>query len=224
MDAVRGIDFAPRALRAAGRDLEHATAAVTAEKGRTPTTAEVAERLGVTSAEVLRLQGRIHGSLVLSLDAPSGEGDEGSVGTLAGCLVDSVQVDPSATLEERERLAYLRDAVELLPDRLREVISGYFLDGETSGEIAARLGVTESRVSQMRSEALRLMKTGLEAQFSDRKPEVPYAPAGTVAVTSREAGRQAAYAAELAARSSFAARLRVPKPRTEAPVQVRATA
>ena len=40
-----------------------------------------------------------------------------------------------------------------LPERLRDVVVSYFLDGEASSSIAARLGVTESRVSQMRSEA-----------------------------------------------------------------------
>ncbi|MDQ1726511.1 MAG: polymerase sigma factor FliA, partial [Frankiaceae bacterium] len=53
----------------------------------------------------------------------------------------------------------LHESVDLLPTRLREVIVGYFLEGEASASIAARLGVTESRVSQLRSEAVSLLRT-----------------------------------------------------------------
>ena len=83
-------------------------------------------------------------------------------------------VQPFEVLEQREQRTYLRDALECLPDRLREVVQGYFLEGRSSADLAAELGVTESRVSQMRTAALTLMRTGLEAQYAD--------PAGTVAV------------------------------------------
>ena len=211
VDAVRGIDFAPRALRAAGRELETATVALQNQRGRTPTTSELAAQLGVSTHDVVRLQGRIHGSLVVSLDAPTGDEGYGGGTSLASSLVDTVAVNPAELLEERERASYLRDAVELLPERLREVISGYFLHGETSGELAARLGVSESRVSQMRSEALRLMRVGLQAQFTDA-PAVS-TTVGTAAVTSRESTRQAAYALALGTHSSFRARMSVPRQR-----------
>ena len=68
-------------------------------------------------------------------------------------------------LETRELHAYLRDAVHLLPERHRLVIVGYFLEGRTSQELARFLGVTESRVSQLRSEALAMLKEGIEAQY-----------------------------------------------------------
>ena len=49
--------------------------------------------------------------------------------------------------------AYLRDAVHLLLERHRLVITGYFLEGRTSEELARFLAVTESRIPQPRSEA-----------------------------------------------------------------------
>ena len=54
----------------------------------------------------------------------------------------------------------------LLPERHRLVIVGYFLEGRTSQELARFLGVTESRVSQLRSEALAMLKEGIEAQYA----------------------------------------------------------
>jgi RNA polymerase sigma factor for flagellar operon FliA len=99
----------------------------------------------------------------------------------------------------RERATYVRDALTCLPERLKEVVVGYFLEGQTSADLAARLGVTESRVSQMRTDALKLMRAGIEAQYAETGVGGD-APA-------RGAHRTASYAAELAARSTYATRL-----------------
>ena len=61
--------------------------------------------------------------------------------------------------------AYLRDAVHLLPERHRLVITGYFLEGRTSEELARFLSVTESRISQLRSEALEMLREAIESQY-----------------------------------------------------------
>jgi RNA polymerase sigma factor for flagellar operon FliA len=209
VDAVRSLDFAPRTLRSAARDAEAARTHLEATLGRTPTLEEIAGHMGVPASELAHLQGKVHRSLVLSLDAPCGE-EDGDPLTLASGLVDEVQLQPLEVLEQRERATYVRDALACLPERLREVVVGYFLDGESSADLAERLGVTESRVSQMRTEALRLMRAGIEAQY-DPAPEQQVSDAG------KSAYRQAAYAAELAARSTYATRLsRVPAPRTNA--------
>jgi RNA polymerase sigma factor for flagellar operon FliA len=194
VDAVRALDFAPRALRSTARDLTAVRETLERELGRTPTSEQVAERMGVPLADLVQLEGRLHRSTVLSLDAPArdAEGDT----TLAAVVLDP-GADPLEELERRERDSYVSDALQSLPDRLRAVLVGYFLDGRTSGELAEELGVTESRVSQMRTEALALVRQGLAAQYGER----------TQVLTGRAAARQAAYNASLSARSSYAARL-----------------
>jgi RNA polymerase sigma factor for flagellar operon FliA len=212
LDAVRALDFAPRTLRAASREVEAARNELTAALGRTPTSEDIAERLGIPVAEVDQLQGQVHRSVVLSLDAPSGE-SEGDPLTLASALLDDVQRQPAEVLEMRERATYVRDALTCLPDRLKEVVVGYFLEGQTSADLAARLGVTESRVSQMRTDALKLMRAGIEAQYAETHPTGD----GPV----RGAHRTASYAAELAARSTYATRLsQVPAQRRPADERV----
>ena len=166
VDAARALDFAPRSLRAAARTVEDAHSTLLNRLGRTPTADEVANEMRVPVRDLFELQGRVHRALVLSLDAPCGE-EDGDPLTLADGLVETVYVDPSTQLEERERAAYLRDALALLPERLQIVVTGYFLRGRSSAELAEELGVTESRVSQMRSEGLALMRTGIAAQYSD---------------------------------------------------------
>ena len=170
LDSVRSLDFAPRSLRAASRQLEEARAALTVELARTPTDAETALQLGMTTAELCELTGRVHRALVLSLDAPSGSDDDGD----NLCIADVVTNDDPAVcenLESRELLAYLGDAVGLLPERLRAVIVGYFIDGRSSADLAEELSVTESRVSQLRSEALAMLRTGIEAQYGQHADE-----------------------------------------------------
>ncbi len=209
VDAVRALDFAPRTLRSAARDAETARVELEVRLGRTPSLEETATHMGLPAADLANLQGRVHRSLVLSLDAPCGE-EDGDPLTLSSGLVDEVQLQPVEVLEQRERATYVRDALACLPERLKEVVVGYFLDGESSADLAARLGVTESRVSQMRTEALRLMRVGIESQY-DETPAVPAHP-------GRAAYRQAAYAAQLAARSTYASRLsRLPQARASVP-------
>jgi RNA polymerase sigma factor for flagellar operon FliA len=153
LDAVRALDFAPRTLRAASREVEAARSDLTAKLGRTPSSQDIATHLGIPISDVDQLQGQVHRSVVLSLDAPSGD-EDGDPLTLAHGLLDDVTRQPAEVLEQRERATYVRDALSCLPDRLKEVVVGYFLQGQTSADLAERLGGTESRVSQMRTDAL----------------------------------------------------------------------
>ena len=194
VDAVRAVDFAPRALRSSARDLAAVRETLERELGRTPTSEQVAERMGMPLADLVQLEGRLHRSTVLSLDAPTRD-HEGDT-TLAAAVLDP-GADPLEELERRERDNYVQDALESLPERLQAVLVGYFLEGRTSAELAGTLGVTESRVSQLRTEALTLVREGLAAEYGER----------TTAQTGRAAVKQAAYNACLSARSSYASRL-----------------
>jgi RNA polymerase sigma factor for flagellar operon FliA len=96
-------------------------------------------------------------------------------------LLPSGDRAPDHVLVDRERRAYLSDAVLALPERLRAVVIGYFYQERPMLEIAVELGVTESRVSQLRAEALILLRDGLNAQLDpDTAParQPPGPPAG----------------------------------------------
>src|SRR5204863_6886126 len=126
--------------------------------------------------------------------------DAGDELTLVDVLVDASSPEPSAALENRELHAYLRDAIAMLPERHRLVIVGYFLEGRTSQELARFLNVTESRISQLRSEALDMLKEGITSQF-DGTAQEPIPNKGRVA------RRKAAYASAIAERSAWKSRL-----------------
>jgi RNA polymerase sigma factor for flagellar operon FliA len=163
LDAVRAADWAPRSVRNLARSVDSTTSRLTIDLGRPPTRDEVATAMDTTPEELLRLQSRIHRSVVLTLDHATDADDDAS--TLGDLLTDG-GLEPSEALEERELRGYLRDAIALLPERHRLVIIGYFLESRTSADLARFLGVTESRVSQLRSEAVAMLREGIEAQYT----------------------------------------------------------
>lgn len=89
-------------------------------------------------------------------------------GSGAGGDVDvPAPTDDRNSLEHRELLGYLRDAVQLLPERHRVVIVGYFLEGRSMTELGDFLGVTQSRASQLKTQALGMMREGLASVMDD---------------------------------------------------------
>ena len=180
LDAVRAADWAPRSVRNLARRLENAEQRLATRLGRVPSISETAEELGMTKTELNRLQDRMFRSVVLALEHEINDGQDEDM-TLVDVLVDHTAVEPLEELENRELQAYLRDAVSLLPERQRLVIVGYFLENKTSQELADFLGVTESRISQLRSEALAALKEGIQAQYDPRQVQ-PEDVSGRVAI------------------------------------------
>jgi len=192
LDELRGIDWASRSVRRRARDLDETRNRLSTALGRVPTDAEVATALGLTIEEIAANDDDIARAQVLSLD---GAQDNPYTETLA-----SVAPSPEAMVEHRERLTYMVEAVAELPERLRVVVQDYFLAERPMAEIAEKLGVSESRVSQMRAEALVLLKDAMNAQL---EPELVAAPARPDGCAAR---RREAYFAAVAARHAAGAR------------------
>ena len=193
LDELRSKDWASRGVRSRARTVSAATEQLTACLGRTPTKQEVAERAGMAVGAVDDLADDVHRAVVLNYDSLLASGDGES-------LLPSDTATPEATLLERERKAYLIDAVATLPERLRRVIVGYFFEELPMLVLAEELGVSESRISQMRAEALALMKDGMNSQL---EPDLVVEPRHG----GRVARRKAAYHATISDRSDYRSRL-----------------
>lgn len=202
IDAVRAADWAPRSVRSLARRLDVVEQRLATQLGRVPNLGEMADALEMTKDELNRLRDRLFRSVVLAFEHMVSEvGDEEL--TLVDVLADHSALEPCQELENRELHAYLRDAISLLPERQRLVIVGYFLQEKTSQELARFLGVTESRVSQMRTEALEMLKAGIEAQF--RAAEIDEDDAE--APVGRQAKRRAVYFEAIGQRQGVHARI-----------------
>jgi RNA polymerase sigma factor for flagellar operon FliA len=191
LDELRSMDWASRSVRARARRAETARTELTAQLGRTPNAQELAQLLGVAVSELSNVDDDVQRAAVLSL--------QGFAAGTADDLVTEPTLNPEEMLLHRERIGYLHDAVAVLPERLRYVVEASFLQERPLSEVAASLGVTESRVSQLRTEALALLKDGLTTHMDQRESSV-----GKDGCVAR---RRAVYAAQIAARSTMSTRL-----------------
>lgn len=167
LDELRGQDWASRSVRARARKTTAARQELTAALGRTPTDAEVAELLGIGLSELASVEDDVQKAALLSLQGfPTGAAEE---------MVPEQSEGPEDLLLKRERLGYLHQAIQALPERLRQVVTESFLQEQPLSDVAARLGVTESRISQLRTEALRLLREGLNSSLA---PELLTVAAG----------------------------------------------
>ena len=164
LDALRSADWAARSVRRNERRLRSVGEALTADLGREPTDRELSTSMKIGLTELWDLQADLARTRLETLhrrNAPTPDGGERAD-------VD-IPSDDSAQLEERELLGYLRDAVDQLPERQRVVIVGHFLEGRTMTELGELLGVTQSRASQLKREALTTMRAGLAAALDESR-------------------------------------------------------
>jgi RNA polymerase sigma-B factor len=136
----------PRALQEATMKIDAATTALTEEAGRSPTPAELSERLSISVEQVLEALEADHARRTLSLDAPRRTGDEDTtpgVETIADRepgydRVEAQIASRSAGLDERER----------------EVLRLRFVEDRTQHEIGGMLGVSQMQISRISRRAL----------------------------------------------------------------------
>jgi RNA polymerase sigma factor FliA len=174
LDAVRALDTMGRAGREAGRAISKAIHDLESELGRSPDETEIAFRLGVT-VDRYREQLAAASMVTVSLDEPDprGDDDEG-VGGYADTAVDHDAVDPGEEAARRDAVAVLAREISRLPDRPKLVLALYYQDELTFREIGEVLGVTESRVCQIHTEAVltlrsRMLEPDLLARFPRRR-------------------------------------------------------
>lgn len=162
IDQMRRDDWAPRSVRAGARRLGQ-TESDLRSSGIRPGEDDIATALGIDVTEVRRLRTRIASASLDSLDRPVSH-DDGAT-TLSETLPDRAGLGVEGDIDERELRGYLRDALALLSERHRLIVIGYFFEGRSMTELGQLLGVTQSRASQLKEEALRLIRNAVRAQY-----------------------------------------------------------
>jgi RNA polymerase sigma factor for flagellar operon FliA len=199
MDELRGMDWAARSIRGRARETHNVTSQLCAALGRTPTKTELASAMGVSVNELDALRADLYRASVLSL--------QGFAPETGADIVRAAGPGPEDLLLSREQLGYLHDAIAELPDRLRTVITEYFFHQRQMNDIAIELGVTESRVSQMRAEALRLLKDGMNSQLEPENVTSIDSGRTGPGIGKRGSNKRASYYAAIANRSTLVDRL-----------------
>jgi len=157
LDSLRDLDWAPRSVRRMRRDVDAAINRLRHELGREPAEAEIAGALQVSAADYTRMLDQIKTvdiGTIRQLDASRGESP------LLDVAIDPEE-DAHARVERAEMKQHLAAAIEELPERERQILSLYYHEELTLAEIGEVIGVGESRVSQLRTQAVSRLRARL---------------------------------------------------------------
>ena len=157
LDALRELDWAPRAVRKLRRDVDAAMAKLRSELRREPEAHEIARTRNVSEAEYEKRLEQLR-SADLATIRQAGTDLDGQ--SLLEVVVDQTE-GPHARVERLELTRHLARAITDLPDRERKILALYYEEELTLAEIAEVIGVGESRVSQLRTQAIARLRSTL---------------------------------------------------------------
>ncbi|HEX7077691.1 MAG TPA: FliA/WhiG family RNA polymerase sigma factor [Candidatus Eisenbacteria bacterium] len=161
LDELRSLDWASRSIRRKARSVEEAARELGQRLGRAATEEEVADALNLSPVELSRLLDEVHGTALLSLSkAVSGE-DEQDYIQLEDIVDDPSQTGALEVLETEEAREVLLETIDHLPEQQRLVVALYYYEEMTLKEIGEALHISESRVSQIHTRAVKTLKARL---------------------------------------------------------------
>jgi RNA polymerase sigma factor for flagellar operon FliA len=161
LDSLRGLDWAPRQKRRRSKQIEAAIAAAEQQLQRTPTEDEIAAGLGITIDEYHEWLVEIRGLNVASLEYSGGEQGK----DLLHYIPDESENLPSTILERSELERLLAEHIGGIPSIEQTVLSLYYHEEMTLREIAEIVHLHESRISQLKSQAILRLRARLAEQW-----------------------------------------------------------
>lgn len=151
IDELRENDWMSRGSRKSQKEIEGALHRLEHRLGRSPTESEIASELGMSLSDYQTLLGKVQGTQLVYLEDMSGS--EGDDSFLDRHMVDD-EGDPMQLLRNQRLRQSLVEAIKALPEREQYIMSMYYEQDMNLKEIAAVLGVTESRVCQLHSQSI----------------------------------------------------------------------
>ncbi|HSU59427.1 MAG TPA: FliA/WhiG family RNA polymerase sigma factor [Bryobacteraceae bacterium] len=162
LDSLRGLDWAPRQQRKRSKLIESAIAVLEQEYHRTPTEEEIAAHLELSVAEY---QDWLTDSRGLTLGSLENAGTEEEGCDLLRYLSDSNEQWPSQIVERSELERLLAESIEKMPHLERTVLSLYYYEEMTLREIAKIVDLHESRISQLKSQAILRLRSYMQKRW-----------------------------------------------------------
>lgn len=161
LDQIRKMDWIPRSVRQKQKSIEAAIKKLETEKGPNYTDNDIASELGITTDEYVVWQGQTNIGNVSSLEDFMEQGNDVKSSAGAGYM----RIEPENVVVENEIKDTLMTALDSLTEKERKVVLLYYYEELTLKEISRVMDVSESRVSQLHSKALKKMKTYLGDNF-----------------------------------------------------------
>jgi len=146
-------------VRAKNRKLLAATAELQGRLGRMPEPRELASALDIDLETYWKWRGAMEGNIMVSFDGAM-PGNRTAV-TLEETIDNPEAPLPGQALAHAEEMQGLRQAITMLPEKERVVLTLYYYEELNLRQIAEILHVTESRISQVRTQALKRLRNRL---------------------------------------------------------------
>jgi RNA polymerase sigma factor FliA len=162
LDSLRGLDWAPRQQRRRAKLIESAIASLEQRLQRTPAEDEIAAHLGLSVAEYQTWLSEVRGLTLGSLEN-AGTEEEGC--DLLRYLADKDEHWPSQIVERAELERILAEAIEKMPKLERTVLALYYYEEMTLREIAKIVDLHESRISQLKSQAVLRLRSYMQKRW-----------------------------------------------------------
>lgn len=167
LDNLRSLDWVSRSVRRKSRVLEQTFADLEKKLGRPATEEEVAEVMGMELEDLLKVMGEVNSVSLVYLDEVLNDDSGDKEQTLAEYLSNPDDEDPYSLLAIQEIKESLTEGIDALPEKERLVLSLYYYEELTMKEIGKVLDVTESRVSQLHTQAILRLRGKLAPAFGD---------------------------------------------------------
>ena len=159
LDELRGSDWMSRGDRKIQRDIESAVHRLEQRLHRPPNESEIAHELGIDLGQYQEMLGRVRGTQLVYLE-DMGHQEDGGEEFLDRHVADDSR-NPLSLLQDYRMREALVQAIQNLPEREQLVMSLYYEQDMNLKEIAAVLGVTESRVCQLHSQSIARLRSKL---------------------------------------------------------------
>ena len=152
LDELRDNDWMSRGSRKSQKEIERAVHRLEHRLGRSPSESEIAAELKMTLGDYQSLLGKVRGTQLIYLEDMTGGGDDED--HFLDRHVADTEADPEHLLGDQRMRSALVAAIQSLPEREQHIMSMYYEQDMNLKEIAAVLGVTESRICQLHSQSI----------------------------------------------------------------------
>ncbi|WP_241646768.1 RNA polymerase sigma factor FliA [Rosenbergiella metrosideri] len=158
LDELRNLDWAPRRVRRDARNVAAAIAKIEQRSGCHATETEIVSALNISREEYRTILMETNNSQLFSLDTLYEDHSD----AIDHLFLASDDQNPLDALVDQDLRQQIIAAIGLLPEREQQVLSLYYQDELNLKEIGAVLGVGESRVSQIHSQAIKRLSSRLK--------------------------------------------------------------
>ena len=167
LDELRSLDWVPRSIRKKAAQLEKAHQALEVELGRPATEDEICESMGLNHEDYQRLLYEVKGVSVVDFELFRKHGGDYKRSDFFEMIADEDAGDALEALGLSEARDVLAEAIDGLPERERLVVTLYYYEELTMKEIGEVLDYSESRISQIHTQAVVRLRTRLRRYFSE---------------------------------------------------------